>query len=142
MPRASVLGLSAVAALGVAVAVLPVRAQVIHRHGFAGRNTVLVRGDANVRVEEKEHDISTQSFKSQPSSEHITLICEAGTGDAAFIHYYYETPPAPVADTLSAGVWVKATKPGIQLRARVVFPKERDPARPEALLTMLIVGET
>ena len=39
-------------------------------------------------------------------------------------------------------MWVKATKPGVQLRARVVFPKEPDPARPEAPLTMLIVGDT
>src|SRR5207248_5676202 len=90
----------------------------------------------------KEHDISTQSFKSQPSSEHVKLISEAGTGDAAFIHYYYETPHAPIADTLTAGVWVKATKPGIQLRARVVFPKEPDPERPESHLTTLIVADT
>ena len=29
----------------------------------------------------------------------------------------------------------------MQLRARVVFPKEPDPARPQSPLTMLIVGE-
>lgn len=140
--RAVVLGTAVLAALGVGVALVPAHGQQIHRHSFAGRNTVLVRGDANVRVEEKAHDISTQSFKSQPSSEHIKLTCDAGTGDAAFIHYYYETPPAPITETLTAGVWVKATKPGVQLRARVVFPKEPDPDRPEIRLTTLIVCDS
>src|SRR5204863_5064623 len=87
------------------------------------------------------HDISEQFFKSPPTSEHIKLTAEAGVGDAAFIHYHYDTPQAPVSPALSAGVWVRATKPGVQLRARVVFPKEPDPARPEAPLTMLIVGK-
>jgi hypothetical protein len=143
--RRSALGVAglAAAALGVTVALFPAHAQQqIHRHSFAGRTPAFLRGDANVRVEEQQHDISTQAFKSQPSSEHVKLTCDAGTGDAAFIHYYYETPPAPVSDTLSAGLWVKATKPGIQLRARVVFPKEPDPENPDARLTMLIVGDT
>lgn len=130
------------AALGVGFALVPASAQQIHRHGFGGKQTALARGDANVRTEEKEHDISTNAFKSQPSSEHIQLNSEAGTGDTAFIHYSYDTPPAPVSALLSASVWVKATKPGSQLRARVVFPKEQDPARPEAFLTMLIVGKS
>src|SRR5580704_5665851 len=123
--RTAAAAASIVAALAVGFALVPVvRGEQIHRHGFNGRQTVLVRGDANVHVDELEHDISTLSFKSQPSSEHIKLTAEAATGDAAFIHYYYDTPPAPISEVLSAGLWVKATKNGIQLRARVVFPKE------------------
>src|SRR5438132_14205208 len=99
--RVSALGVAAVAAIGVVFGLVPARGQQIHRHSFAGRQTALVRGDANVRVEEKEHDISNQSFHSQPSSEHVKLIADAGTGDAAFIHYYYDTPPAPVTELLS-----------------------------------------
>lgn len=131
-----------VALLTVGFALWPARAEQIHRHGFNGRTTVLVRGEANVKVEELEHDISTLSFKSQPASEHLKLRVEAADGDAAFIHYVYETPPAPVSEVLAAGVWVKATRPGVQLRARVVFPKEPDPANPQAALTMLVVGST
>lgn len=141
-PRSTAAVAAVIAASAVGLVLVPVRAEQIHRHGFGGRNTVLVRGDANVRVEEVEHDISTLSFKSQPSSEHLKLTAEAATGDAAFIHYCYDTPPAPVSEVLSAGVWVKATRPGVQLRARVVFPKEPDPANPQAALTMLIVGKT
>src|SRR5690242_2679982 len=92
----------AVAVLGVVFALVPASAQQIHRHTFAGKNAALVRWDANVRVEEKEHDITTLSFKSQPSSEHVKLVAEAGIGDSAFIHYYYDTPPAPVSEVLSA----------------------------------------
>jgi hypothetical protein len=128
--------------LGVGVALVPVRGEQIHRYGFGGKNTVLVRGDANVKVEELEHDISNQSFKSQPTSEHLKLNSDLAAGDSAFIHYHYDTPPAPVTAALAAGVWVKATKAGVQLRARVVFPKEPDPAHPEAPLTALIVGDT
>jgi hypothetical protein len=137
-PRTS--AVAVIAVLAVAFALVPVRAEQIHRHQFGGKKTVLVRGDANVRVDEDTHDISNVSFKSQPSSEHLKLVCEAATGDAAFVHYYYDTPPAPVSEILSAGVWVKATKPGIELRARVVFPKEPDPANPQAALTTLVVG--
>jgi hypothetical protein len=138
--RAPVFQVVLLAGLGIGFALVPANAQQIHRHGFGGKQTVLARGDANVRTEEKEHDISTNSFKSQPSSEHIVLNTEAGTGDSAFVHYSYDTPPAPVSALLTASVWVKASKPGTQLRARVVFPKEQDPTRPEGYLTMLIVG--
>ncbi|MBY0457199.1 MAG: hypothetical protein K2V38_07670, partial [Gemmataceae bacterium] len=119
---------------------VPARGDTIHRFAFGGKNTALARGDANVRVEEKEHDVSDQYFKSQPTSEHFRLTAEAATGDAAFIHYHYDTPPAPVSPALSAGVWVRSTRAGVQLRARVVFPKEPDPARPESPLTTLVVG--
>lgn len=128
--------------LGAAFALMPARGDQIHRFGFGGKNTVLVRGHANVKVEEKEHNISDQSFKSQPTSEHLKLTADIAPGDSAYIYYHYDTPPAPVSEALSAGVWVKATKPGVQLRARVVFPKEPDPARPESPLTMPIIGDT
>ena len=39
--------------LGVGFALVPLRGEQIHRHGFGGKKTVLVRGDANVKVEEK-----------------------------------------------------------------------------------------
>lgn len=141
MPRPALcLGIILVTALGAALALEPADEPQTHRHGFAGKQTALLRGSANIRVEEKQHDISRQSFKSQPSSEHIQLTAEAATGSAGYIDYDYETPPAPVSAALTASVWVKATRPGTQLRARVVLPKEPDPAHPEAPLAMFIVG--
>jgi hypothetical protein len=142
MTRRPALALLVAVVLAAGVALVPVRAETIHRHQFNGRHTVLVRGEANVRVEEQEHDISTLAFWSQPSSEHIKLTAEAATGDSAYIHYHYDTPPAPVNALLTAGVRVKSTKAGIQLRARVVFPNEPDPANPQSPLTAVIVGKT
>jgi hypothetical protein len=140
--RPSTWALVAFTVLGSVVALVPLRAEKIHRHQFGGRQTVLVRGDANVRVEVVEHEISALAFKSQPASEHIKLTAEAASGDAAFIHYHYETPPAPISELLTAAVWVKATRSGIQLRARVVFPNEPDPANPQSALTTILVGDT
>jgi hypothetical protein len=143
MPKpARALAFAALVLLGAGFALVPARAEQIYRYNFGGRNTVLVRGDANVKAEEKEHDVSDASFHSRPTSEHVKLRADIAPGDSAYIHYHYGTPPAPVSAALSAGVWVKATKPGVQLRARVVFPKEPDPARPESPLTMLVVGDT
>lgn len=136
------LAVASVVALAVIATLIPVRGQQIHRHAFSNKQAAFVRGDSNLQVDEQEHDLSTQSFKSQPTSEHFKLTADAGVGDAAFVHYFYETPPAPITDALMASVWVKATRAGVQLRARVVFPKERDPNRPDDLLTSVLVGET
>jgi len=136
------LAVSGTVGLALVLTLLPVSGQQIHRHGFSNRQTAFVRGDTNLQVDEQDHDLSTQSFKSQPTSEHLKLVSEAGTGDAAYVHYFYETPPAPITDQLTASVWVKATRPGTQIRARVVFPRERDPNRPDDLLTTVLVGET
>ena len=95
--RVPLLGAIVLALIGVGFALLPAAAQQIHRHGFAGKQTALTRGEANVRADEKEHDISTLMFKTQPSSEHIRIATEAGTGDAAYVYYYYETPQAPIS---------------------------------------------
>lgn len=142
MTPAHVRSLAVVAALAAAFALVPARADQLHRYAFGGKGTALARGEANVKVEEARHDIADDNFKSQPTSEHLRLTAGAATGDAGFVHYHYETPPAPVSAALAAGVWVKATKVGVQLRARVVFPNEPDPARPEARLTVLVLGDT
>ncbi len=130
------------AAAGVVATIRPILAEQIHRQQFSSRQTALIRGEANVRADVLAHEVSPLAFRSQPSSEHIRLHAEVAAGENAFIHFYYPTPPAPVNELLSASVWVKATRGGIQLRARVVFPKEPDPANPQAPLTMLLLGET
>lgn len=143
MPARPAAGAVLLAALGLAVGLVPARGQQIHNHTFAGKQVALVRGDANVQAEEKEHDITANNIHSRPTSEHLALsFADVVVGDSAFVHYHYPTPVAPVTPALSAGVWVKATKPGVQLRARVVLPNEQDPANPQAPLTMLVVGTT
>ena len=118
-----------------------------HRDGFSGRQPSWVAGDTNVELEEKDHRISTERYYNAPSSEYLKVESKpkvAGT-DAEFAHYYYETPPCPVSpgagSEATASVWIKSFRQGIQLRARVVLPKERDPKNPDAALTTLILGD-
>ena len=115
-----------------------------HRDGFSGRQTAWLPGDANVRVVERDHRITEDRYFNAPSSEYLKVEAQpaGGTADAEFAHYFYETPPAPVAEGAAAGVWVKAFRAGVQLRARVVLPKERDPNAPDVPFTALIVGDT
>jgi hypothetical protein len=128
------------------VAAIPVVAQQksIYRDGFAGRNPMFLRGDANIRFDEKDHKMSAEHGHSGLSSESIKIEANppAGSADVQFVDYYYQTPPAPVTERLTASVWVKAFRAGIQVKARVVFPKEKDPRNPNAPLTTLIAGTT
>src|SRR5262249_52499592 len=57
------------------------------------------------------------------------------------IYYLYPTAQAPITIELSASIWIKANRPGPQLLARVVLPKERDPNNLDAHLTTLLRGD-
>lgn len=115
-----------------------------HRDGFSGRQTAWLPGESNVRIAEKDHRIAEDRYFNAPSSEYLKIegAPASNTSDAEFAYYFYETPPAPLTERTAASLWLKAFRAGIQLRARVVFPRERDPANPEVPLTTLIVGES
>lgn len=138
---------AAVAALFGVVAALthaPGQQPSIFKDGFAGRSTALQRGDSNIQFTERDHKISGEHNHSAPTAEYVKIEANppAGAAEPEFAHYYYATPPAPVTDRLSASVWVKAFRPGVQVKARVVFPRERDPKNPDAPLTALVPGDT
>ncbi len=141
-------GVAAVALLAVAVALLPTRGQEkdrTHRDTFA-RNSDLawVRGDANVHFAEKGHEIDTVHARHAGTSERIAIESKPAPGatSAEYVHYYYRTPVAPVTDELTASVYVKGMRGGVQLKARVVLPKEKDPKNPDSPLTVLVPGDT
>jgi hypothetical protein len=129
--------------IGLGASAGPAAAQQIHSNKFSGRQTYWVKGDRNVKVEEKDHRIVQDHSYSAPDSEFVKIVAQPlpGVADAEYVHYTYDTPPAPVTDQLSAGVFVKAYRSGIQLRARVVLPKEQDPQNPAAKLTVLLMGD-
>lgn len=144
--RIRLLGGTGFAVLIVAALLTPsqreLRAQQIYREGFSGRQTVFLRGEDNVRAEEKGHELSEQKVHSFPTSERISLVCPQGGNEVNFVHYYFPTAPAPIAEELSASVWVNATKAGVQLTARMVLPKERNATKPDEPLTVTLVGDT
>src|SRR5262249_44694598 len=77
-----------------------------------------------------------------PTAEHIRLSIQPPYHTEPAVNYYYPTPRAPVTDELSVTVWVRATRPGVQLRARLVLPRERHPDRVDEPLTTLVPGDT
>ena len=118
---------AAVALAAVLVAVAPGSAADGHRNGFAGKTPFFVRGDANIQAEEKAHAIDDRHARNAGTSEYIKIEANPAPGtDAEFVHYYYETPPAPITADTRARLWVKGYRGGVQLKARVVLPKERD----------------
>lgn len=134
---------AAFALVAVLVAVAPASAADAHRNGFAGKMPFFVRGDANIHAEEKAHAIDDRHARNAGTSEYIKIEANPAPGtDAEFVHYYYETPPAPLTADTVARLWVKGYRGGVQLKARVVLPKERDPRNPDSALTVLIAGDT
>jgi hypothetical protein len=132
-----------VALLAVLVAVTPGRAADGHRNGFAGKTPFFVRGDANIHADEKSHAIDNRHARNAGTSEYIKIEANPAPGtDAEYVHYYYETPPAPITADTVARLWVKGYRVGTQLKARVVLPKERDPKNPDSALTLLIAGDS
>jgi len=142
---------AAVAGLAVLLAILtaigPAVAQqqvLVHRNGFAGKDPFWVRGDSNIHFDEKAQKITDTAARNATTSEYIKIEAnpKPGATDAEFVHYYYATPVAPVGPDTVARVWIKSFRTGIQLKARIVLPKEKDPKNPDLPLTTLIVGDT
>src|SRR5689334_12557259 len=79
-----------------------VLADEIHRNDFSGKSTFFIKGEANVKVEEKAHDLSTDRSRSLPTSEHIRVNFAAGKNETNYAYYYYPIPAAPLAEDLNA----------------------------------------
>src|SRR5215208_7397008 len=121
------------------MAVLAVaQSEEIHRNSFSGKTTQFLKGEANVRFEEKAHDLSADRSRSLPTSERIRLTLAAGKNETNFAYYYYPTPAAPITEDLSAELWVHSNRAGVQLLARVVFPKIRNPKQLDESLTRVV----
>ncbi|MGL4420058.1 MAG: hypothetical protein ACRCZF_05285, partial [Gemmataceae bacterium] len=113
-----------------------------HRDAFSGKEPAWAVGDANVGYAEKDHRIVTDRYFNAPSSEYLKVEAKPGNGraDAEFLDYTYATPPTPIGETTAASVRVRSFRAGIQLRARVVLPRERDPKNPNAAFTTILQG--
>ena len=117
----------------------------LHRNGFSAKSTTFfLKGDANIRFEERDHKVSGEHHKSAATSEYVKVEANppGGATDKEFVHYYYECPPAPVTEQLVFSVQVKAYRAGAQVKARVVFPREKDPKNPDFALTSVIAGDS
>ena len=123
---------------GLLVAVAPLRADEIHRNEFAGKNTQFIKGEGNLKVEEKAHELSAERSRSLPTSERIKLTLAAGKNETNYVYYYYPTPAAPLVEELTAEMFVHSNRAGVQLLARVVFPRIRNPKQLDEPITRLV----
>lgn len=114
----------------------------VKRDAFDGRQLGWTKGPASVPYKEDAHALTQQHAHSSPSSEYVKITAEPGNRELnSYIQYVYPTPPAPIGDETAGTVWVRAGRPGVQLWARAVLPKERDPRDPSAPLSVLLPGE-
>jgi hypothetical protein len=121
-----------------AVAILDLAlGQQIHRNGFEVREPSWMKGTADATFRELAHEITDSSAHTGQYSEHLQISTQQGN----YIYYYYPTNRAPITDDLSISLWLKANRPGVQLLARVVLPKERNPNNLDEPLTTLLRGD-
>jgi hypothetical protein len=111
--------------------------QQIHKNGFEGQTPSWEKGAADGAVREVVHEISDAYPHFGERSEHLQVVCRSGS----YAYYYYPVTKAPLGDDLTIGVWIRANRPGVQILARLVLPKERDPRNLDQPLTVLLPGD-
>src|SRR5260370_20507995 len=125
-------------AVGVAVSFSGwTQGQQIHRNGFEGREPVWIKGSADANFQETLHETTDLAARTGQRCEHLLLNADQGS----FIYYLYPTQRAPVSEDLSIRVWIRWTRPGLQLLGRLVLPLEHNPKKPDELLTTLLRGD-
>lgn len=92
-------------------------------------------GDATYRIE--AHERTNQTFHGGATAEYVSVLAAAGQGTSILLSH--PIGRAPVIRELEPSVWVMADRPGIQLSARVVFPRSRHPATGQPI-TATIAG--
>jgi hypothetical protein len=80
-----------------------------------------VGGDARYQIEQRRR------VGESPHTGRGCELWQIQSGDGTAIYLSYDVGRAPVIDELTAGVWVRSERPGMQLLARVVFPRSLEP---------------
>jgi hypothetical protein len=111
--------------------------QQIHRNQFETRDTSWLKGNADAPFTELVHEISDATAHTGQSSEHLQINCQQGS----HVYYVYPTSPAPISDELNISLWLKGNRPGMQVLARLVLPKEPNPTNLQEPLTTLLHGD-
>ena len=115
----------------------PALGQQIHRNAFESGKPAWVKGGFDAQYDEIIHVTTSQVWHDGQRSEYISLLAKPGN----FIYYQYPTGRFPIGEEMSAGIWLKANRPGAQLMARIVLPNERDPNNLDNRLTTFIRGD-
>lgn len=115
----------------------------IHRNALGKNGLQFLRGPATVDFKELDHSLSREYAHKGEFSETIRLtIAHADPGVTNQLQYVYLTPRAPISEDLSASLWIRSKRAGVKLQARVVFPRMKNPKRPEEPFTTLLDGSS
>ena len=101
--------------------------QQIHRNGFEGREPIWIKGSADANFREILHETTDLTARTGQRCERIKIDADQGS----FIYYLYPTQRAPLTEDLSARVWIRSSRPALQLLGRLVLPQERNPKKPD-----------
>lgn len=126
-------------ALLVAIAMWPrsTFAQSAWYEGFDGPQPSWQAGAADVRYHVTEHQRTRGEAHTGQGCESLSL--EAGSG--SYIYFTHDVGRAQVIDELFVTVWVKASRPGVQLLASITLPRSVDP-RTGRRATVLVAGSS
>jgi hypothetical protein len=113
------------------------RAQPAWYEGFEGSQPSWQAGASDVQYRLTEHQRARDDAHTGLGSERLAI--QAGAG--SHIHFTHEVGRAQVIDELSITVWVKASRPGVQLLALITLPRSVDP-RSGRPATVLVAGSS
>src|SRR5487761_1426845 len=91
--------------------------------GFEGAETSWRFAEADTRYQVETHQRTSEGAHGGAGCEVARIRATGGT----FVHLGLDIAPAYVIAELQPSLWVRANRPGIQLFARVVFPRTADP---------------
>jgi hypothetical protein len=117
--------------IGLAPTFLSVRADTVE--DFEGPDTSWSLAESDCQAEVVAHQRRLQGARSGQGCEFLQI--RHGQGSA--IHITHAIDPSPIIAEWSPTVWVKSDAPGVQLMARVVLPRTRDPQTGRPLTTLL-----
>src|SRR5204863_204368 len=95
-------------------------------------------GTTDAKNESAIHVNTDQGAYSGLQSQLAYLKVLSGTQ----ILFQYPLGKAYITDELNGGLWIKANRPGVELKARVILPNERDERVIEAPLHTFLGGDT
>ena len=112
---------------------ITLRAQVLVRQDFDGPEPTWREGRGSPGYRITNHERTTEGAHGGSGCEFFRLVSGAG---GTFVHLVHDLAPARVIAELKPSVWVRSDRPGIQLRARVVFPRSINPTtnQPDSVL--------
>jgi len=112
-------------------------AQTAWYEGFEGPRTSWRDAGGDTRYQIQDHRRARGEAHTGQRCERLTLVSHGGTR----VYVAHDIGKPRVIDDLLPSVWVKSDRPGAQLAARVVLPRNTDP-RTGRPLTVLVAGSS